>query len=162
MCQQSKKRRPRSSDLRYGQFGSVSVGEYLADPAMYIKALTNELSTPKIVVCPNDERKEATNWAHFTRTNLSYFVSADASERFPQSLLAGDRNITNENGRLMPGLRKLSTLAGGVAGWDNTIHKGQGNACVGDGSVQQLSVARLREQLRNTGLSLSNITLSVP
>lgn len=141
--------------------GTIRV-EYLADPAVYFLAVSNELSTPKIVVCPSDNRKEATNWSSLTRTNLSYFVSADASEEFPQSFLSGDRNITNQNGQLRPGLRKLSTLAGGEAGWDETIHKGQGNACMGDGSVQQLSTARLREQLRNTGQSLSNITLSIP
>lgn len=136
--------------------------EYLADPAVYVLAVSNELSTPKIVMCPSDVRHEATNWNSFSRENFSYFISADAAEDFPQSFLAGDRNITNQHGRLLPGLRRLSTTGRGTVGWDEAIHKNQGNACMGDGSVQQLSVARLREQLRNTGLSLSNITLSVP
>ena len=142
-----------------GTNGDIRV-EYSADPKNFILAVSNELSTPKIVVCPEDPRKEATNWTGFSRENMSYFMSADASETYPQSFLAGDRNITNETGRLAPGLRRLSVH--GMAGWDERMHKKQGNACMGDGSVQQLSGARLREQLRNTGLSASNITLSVP
>jgi prepilin-type processing-associated H-X9-DG protein len=141
--------------------GAIRV-EYLTDPSIYIRALSNEFSTPKIVVCGNDKREIATNCTSFSRENLSYFISPDAAEEFPQSFLAGDRNITNQHGRLRPGLNRLSTLADGVAGWDNTIHNNQGNACMGDGSVQQLSTPRLREQLRNTGQSLSNITLSIP
>jgi prepilin-type processing-associated H-X9-DG protein len=141
--------------------GTIRV-ESLANPAAYIRAVSNELSTPKIVVCTRDNRTEATNWSSFTRANLSYFVSPDASEEFPQSFMAGDPNITNQNGRLRRGLNTLSTMPGAVAGWDETIHTNQGNVCMGDGSVQQLSSARLREQLRNTELSLSNITLSVP
>ena len=143
-----------------GTNGVIRV-EYLADPAPYILAVTNELSTPKIVVCPQDTRREATNWIEFSRENLSYFVSADGEETLPQSFLAGDRNLTNRSGRLAPGLRQLS-LQGKRVGWDHTIHTNQGNACMGDGSVQQLSSARLREQFWNTGLSGSNITISVP
>jgi prepilin-type processing-associated H-X9-DG protein len=144
-----------------GTNGAIRV-DYLADPSIYLRAVSNELSTPKIVVCSNDKREIATNWTSFSRENLSYFISADASEEFPQSFLAGDRNITNRHGRLAPGLNRLSTLDGGLAGWDNTIHNNQGNVCMGDGSVQQLSTPRLREQLRNTRQNLPNITLSIP
>jgi prepilin-type processing-associated H-X9-DG protein len=42
------------------------------------------------------------------------------------------------------------------------MHKEMGNACMGDGSVQQLTAARLREQLRNTEQTLSEITISAP
>jgi prepilin-type N-terminal cleavage/methylation domain-containing protein len=134
---------------------------YSSDPTAYILPLTNELSVPFIVQCPNDTRHAATNWTQFTRANLSYFISPDASETFPQSFLAGDRNITNEFGRLRPGLCALS-LTNNLAGWDETIHKHQGNASMGDGSVQQLSSARLREQLRNTGQTDKYIKLSIP
>jgi hypothetical protein len=133
---------------------------YLSDPTEYIRILSNELSTPKIVICPQDNRQEATNWINFSRTNISYFVSPDAAEVYPQSFLVGDRNITNILGRLRPGLRAISTNY--PVGWDDTIHKNQGNACMSDGSVQQLSSARLRDQLRNTGQTNKFIKLSVP
>jgi prepilin-type N-terminal cleavage/methylation domain-containing protein len=138
----------------------LSASKYSSDPTTYIRLLTNELSTPRVVNCPADNRPALTNWTGFSRANLSYFISPDASETFPQSFLAGDRNITNRHGTLRPGLhapRPINTV-----GWDETIHKFQGNAAMGDGSVQQLSGARLREQLRNTGQSNQNIKFSIP
>lgn len=133
---------------------------YLSDPSDYLRRLTNELSTPTVVNCPADARPALTNWTGFARTNMSYFISPDASAEFPNSFLAGDRNITNKNGRLPPGLHAPSPID--TVGWDKTIHKNQGNACMGDGSVQQLSSLRLREQLRNTGLPNNHIKLSLP
>ena len=161
--------------------------DYIANKAAiytHFQCLSNELSTPKIVVCPSDSGKiEATNWSFsFTNgakgggalgglTTLSYSVGIDAAETYPQSFLSSDRNMTNND------TRKSTTLvdnyfAGGTtpgdmgsdrdaagrtrtttAGWDNSVHQNQGNATMGDGSVQQLSAARLREQLRNSGVS---------
>jgi prepilin-type processing-associated H-X9-DG protein len=133
---------------------------YLSDPANYIRGLSNELTIPKIVLCPADTRKEATNWIQFSRTNLSYFISPDASQTFSNSFLAGDRNITNNLGALPPGLNTLST--NDPVGWDKNIHKNAGNACFGDGRVQILSSAKLRDQLRHTGQTNKSIELAVP
>jgi type II secretory pathway pseudopilin PulG len=135
---------------------------YLNDPTTYILAISNELSTPKIVKCPADTRSETTNWTQFSHENLSYFVSPDASETYPESTMAGDRNITNKNGRLSSKLHDLSTTDVAAVGWDETIHKNQGNACLGDGSVRQLTSARLREQLHTTDQTNKTIKLSVP
>jgi hypothetical protein len=44
--------------------------------------------------------------------------------------------------------------------WSGRIHRFQGNALLGDGSVQQLSSSRLRQQFENTGLS--EIRLAIP
>jgi prepilin-type N-terminal cleavage/methylation domain-containing protein len=145
------------------------------------QALSNELSTPKIVICPSDAGKtEATNWqAAFTNNvsgtskasnpdHLSYSVSFDAAETYPQSFLSTDRNMTNSlstpkrdttailaNNQGPVSMGTGDTVANAKiangAGWDNNVHVNQGNACMGDGSVQQLSSARLRDQLRNTG-----------
>src|SRR5687768_5750921 len=75
---------------------------------MHFTALSNELSTPKIVICPSDAGKvDATNWGNsFTNgakggtgvganTTLSYSVGLDAAETYPQSFLSSDRNMTN-------------------------------------------------------------------
>jgi prepilin-type N-terminal cleavage/methylation domain-containing protein len=68
--------------------------------------LSNELSTPKVVICPSDDRTAKTNFA-FAFTNpsnggnfsVSYFAGRDADESMPRMFLAGDRNIgpTTEN-----------------------------------------------------------------
>src|ERR1041384_3750946 len=70
----------------------------------HFQVLSNELSTPKIVVCPSDAGKvEATNWGNHFRTlaqnannqAFSYSIGLDAQETYPQSFLSSDRNMTN-------------------------------------------------------------------
>ena len=135
-------------------------------------AMSNELSTPKIIVCPSDGAKiEATNWLDsgrgaFARNRnkaVSYTVGFDADETLPQSALSGDRNITNVAGRRGQQARsnidaseiiKLGTNhnARSGAGWTQDIHQNQGDIAMGDGSVQQMSTSRLRQQLVNSGV----------
>jgi prepilin-type N-terminal cleavage/methylation domain-containing protein/prepilin-type processing-associated H-X9-DG protein len=151
------------------------------------QVLSNELSTPKIVVCPSDSGKiEATNWQnHFVNLakgigngltqgkvySHSYSIGLDAQETFPQSFLSSDRNMTNNTTRkAVAGTGDLNSQLVDMgatqakkadidsAGWDNNVHQNQGNACMGDGSVQQLSSARLRSQLINTGTSSNNFS----
>jgi hypothetical protein len=109
--------------------------------------------------CPADSRKQVATWAAFSRTNFSYFVSLDSAQMYPQTLLAGDRNIMTNGARIGPGIVKLDSSVTNAA-WDGTIHRFQGNCVMGDGSVQQLSSVRLRDSLRNTGLP--STTVAVP
>jgi prepilin-type N-terminal cleavage/methylation domain-containing protein len=133
----------------------------------HFAVLSNELSTPKIIVCPSDGGKtEATNWtAHMVRLRnkaASFFIGFEADETQPQSLLSGDRNVTNVLGARGQEARvdtdkseiiKLGTnhTAKAGAGWSKDLHQLQGNVALGDGSVQQLSASRLRVQLGATG-----------
>lgn len=140
-----------------------SVGEIKVDdtkdPLHHFLQLTNELSTPVILHCPADTRLQAETWKGLTLENVSYFISQSGAETYPQSFLAGDRNLMTNGVRLKTGIYRLPPEA--KVGWDNTIHKQQGNACMGDGSVQQLSGARLRESFKNTGMT-NEMILSVP
>lgn len=136
-------------------------------------AMSNELSTPKILVCPSDGGKtEATNWTvHMQRLRnkaTSFFVGFEADETQPQSMLSGDRNITNVAGTRGQAVRtdidkseiiRLGTnhTSKSGAGWTKDMHQVQGDVALGDGSVQQLTTARLRDQLRQSS-SLDNIT----
>lgn len=129
------------------------------DVLRHYRSISNELSTPKILVCPSDNRKAARDWASLSRTNISYFVSLDSTEGYAQSLLTGDRNILTNGVRIGPGIVKLDSTITKVA-WDGTMHRFQGNVAVGDGSVQQFSSARFSGLLRNTGQS--SMTLAVP
>src|SRR5688572_5910359 len=47
------------------------------------QTLSNELSTPRIPVCPADVRKWAENWEKLTTNNISYFVGLSARESLP-------------------------------------------------------------------------------
>jgi prepilin-type N-terminal cleavage/methylation domain-containing protein/prepilin-type processing-associated H-X9-DG protein len=122
--------------------------------------MSNELSTPKILVCPSDDRIAYTNFnagsnvisgtQYFTTNNLSYFLGKDANDTNPQMLLAGDRNLTNGGILIALGTNQNVSTIGPA--WSATkIHQGQGNVLLSDGSVQQLTTSRLRQQLANSG-----------
>ena len=59
--------------------------------------LSNELSTPKILSCPADAKREAAdlkvNFDTMAGKNISYFASLTANETNPLAFLAGDRNL---------------------------------------------------------------------
>jgi prepilin-type processing-associated H-X9-DG protein len=103
----------------------------------HFQVLSNELSTPKILVCPNDrKRSPATNFAiGFTDANLSYFLGLDAARESGSSLLSGDRNLTNrpETGTVIVNVRPNMKL-----GWGKDLHSGKANVCFGDGSARQV------------------------
>jgi len=143
---------------------------------LHFAAMSNELSTPKIVVCPSDQRTESTvfasNIVNSTATkniipfnknaNVSYFVGLEADETHPQQFLSGDRNIicptavparNNQTTSLITLLGTNHVSSGTTqtgAYYTNTMHNLQGNVCMGDGSVQQFSSSRLKESLKNT------------
>jgi prepilin-type N-terminal cleavage/methylation domain-containing protein/prepilin-type processing-associated H-X9-DG protein len=143
---------------------------------LHFAALSNELSTPKIVLCPSDQRVEATTFASNvvvgaqtanlipfnSNKNVSYFLGLEADETKPQCFLSGDRNILDPVAvppRLttaaamitLLGTNNVSTPPPGIgAYYTNTMHNLMGNVAMGDGSVQQFSTARLKEALQNT------------
>jgi prepilin-type N-terminal cleavage/methylation domain-containing protein len=152
------------------EFSSLDIGAY-----GHFLALSNELNTPKIILCPSDSGKtEATNFLQVATAtvarggrngSVSYFVGLSADETMPQSLLSGDRNITNDTSVPVKkdittsGIFKMGTnqLATKGAGWTKDIHQNSGNVAQGDGSVQQSTTARLRDALKNSGDDLNQI-----
>jgi prepilin-type processing-associated H-X9-DG protein len=137
------------------------VMEFTGSNSVYLTFLlmSNELSTPKILVCPSDNRTAATDFAFLrSNTNVSYFVSLDAEETEPQMLLSGDRNITNGT-QLVNGLLLLATNS--AVGWTHELHNGFGNVALADGSVQGFSTPHLQEALQNMGGDGTN-RLAIP
>ncbi len=114
-------------------------------------AMSNELNTPKILVCPLD-RKRTAAWSFGTNLNdtqISYFVGVDADQTRSAMLLAGDRNLTLSGTPLQHGLVSLATNS--AVGWTKQIHKGFGNVVLVDGSVAlDQSGLQLGELLRRS------------
>ena len=159
-----------SSEAR-GNPGGNAISNYY-----HLWVMSNELSTPKVIVCPSDNYGKArtigTNWIHIynqaagtglKNNGMSYVIGYDALDTFPQMVLSGDRNLTNNAGG---NATQVNTplAAGGIcarmgtnqtatvgAGYTKDTHQGSGNAALGDGSVQQETLSRLRDQFKNSG-----------
>jgi prepilin-type processing-associated H-X9-DG protein len=133
--------------------------EYLAASEMFrhFQVMSNELSTPVILICPADIRKAAKSFSVLSNTNISYFVGVDANDRFPQSLLAGDRNLMTNGIPVGGGLLILATSV--TVGWTAAMHNGAGNVALGDGSVQQLNSKRSLDQLAASGVATNRLAI---
>ena len=157
----------------------------------FFMVMSNELSTPKIVICPseNEPRMQSSTFAGtipansanivpFTNDmNTSYFVGVDAVDTNPNMFLTGDHNM-GADGTVVPVNGFVSAPTGyhpdfkvslgtnfvnnsGV-GWLDSMHSKQGNVGLADGSVQQFSRSRLQEALRNSGDNGGNSTPNFP
>jgi prepilin-type N-terminal cleavage/methylation domain-containing protein len=157
--------------------------------------MSNELNTPKIVVCPSDDRSPCTNFL-YTGNNpdflgnyiqnpfvhgVSYFVGRDVDESLPAEILDGDRNMYGSGETLISanngyGYSPDSDSSGGVVSlgtnfpsqnaslpaWTAKVHVLNGNIGLTDGSVQQVSVSKLINQLRVTGDPIGSNTILLP
>ena len=155
--------------------GNVAAGIQNNPTWAVFAVLSNELSTPKIVACPSDsDTKIAPNWLALIMSNnfkgnasVSYFLGTTANEENPQTILSGDRNITNGLGSTPPSFDgasgngtkgQLVTIKADTKGqapanslgYSAKIHQNAGNLLLGDGSVQQLTSGRLRDQVRDS------------
>jgi type II secretory pathway pseudopilin PulG len=130
-----------------------------ADTFRYFQVMSNELSTPRILVCPADTRTAAPNFVRLKNQNVSYFVGLDASDAYPQRFLSGDRNIT---GPAAPENGILKLVPGGSVSWTAEIHVNQGNLGLADGSVWQYSNSQLREALQKSGDKADTWRLALP
>jgi type II secretory pathway pseudopilin PulG len=130
-----------------------------ADTFRYFQVMSNELSTPKILVCPADTRTATATFVRLKNQNVSYFVGLDASDAYPQRFLSGDRNITGESD---PENGILKLVPGQRVSWTQEIHVNQGNVGLSDGSVQQYSNSGLREALKNSGTPTNTWRIALP
>lgn len=120
--------------------------------------LSNELSTPKVLICPSDNRRAATDFTFLrSNTNVSYFVGLDAEEHHPQMFLSGDRNLEIEGVGVKPGIVSLRTNT--LIGWTSELHRLQGNIGFADGSVQGLPNSNLGLALQASGVITNRLML---
>ena len=123
------------------------------------RVMSNEMSTPKIVVCPEDsQRSVATNFTtDFNNTKVSYFVGLDADLSKSSMLLSGDHNLTTNGTAITTRLATLTTSS--ITGWTAQIHKHKGNIGLADGSVQQVTATGLQKLIANTGVATNRLAL---
>jgi prepilin-type processing-associated H-X9-DG protein len=131
------------------------------NPAMVFQVMSNELSSPNILVCPADKtRWPVPNFSfRLTSRNISYFVSPDASESNPQALLAGDDNFAIHGVRVKSGLLELSSNNPAI--WTPDRHGFRGNVALADGSVQAINNSNLKYYWLNSSNAPST-RLAIP
>jgi competence protein ComGC len=129
-----------------------------SDAFRHFQTLSNELSTPKVIVCPQDSRTAATNWwsTDLNNSKVSYFVGLEADESKPQTILSGDRNITTG---FLPRNGTLWMATNRPVGWAAQIHTNAGNICFSDGGVQFFTSSGLRRHYQRSGLPATRLAV---
>jgi prepilin-type N-terminal cleavage/methylation domain-containing protein len=138
----------------------------------HFQVMSNELSTPKILVCPYDSTRPISstfastvppgcvNTTPFTNdANVSYFVGVDASVALPSMLLTGDANIAREGTVPKSGLQSFARNSD--LSWYRPQHdrRNKGNIGLADGSVQQVNSRELRKLLMQTGVETNRLAM---
>jgi prepilin-type N-terminal cleavage/methylation domain-containing protein len=142
---------------------------------MVFQCLSNQLSTPKVVICPSDSiagaqtHTLATNFTYgagtgyFNNDAFSYFVNGDATEADPQMVMSGDCNIGNAatttsstpapsrwgNSGTGGGYNSTSAVYADWAWTATDMHQSSGNIQLSDGSVQSITINGLKTALNN-------------
>jgi prepilin-type processing-associated H-X9-DG protein len=129
--------------------------EFVNGPNVFrhFAAISNELSTPKILLCPADkQRTQATNFtSDLANSKISYFVGVDCRGTNQDWLLSGDRNLTND---LAP-IRGLQIFPPQTsARWTAELHQKKGNVLFPDGSVLYLSNSPFKTPKETNRLSV--------
>lgn len=126
----------------------------------HFQVMSNELSTPKVLFCPNEAdpaRIVATNW-NINNSNLTYFVGVRANQTMPAMILSGDHCLTNGT-RIKEGLLNVTTDQ--PTGWTVEVHEGIGDVLLGDGSLQQVKTAKLRTLVHHSGVATNRLQMPV-
>jgi len=147
------------------------------------RSASNELTSPKVLVCNGDAAKTRANSWDPTAPNqsglgnpggtpdgynqISYFFGHEGEETKPQTILTGDRNVlkgatapANANATL-----QFTGVPNGDANWDVGIHRAAGNLGLGDGSAHQVTINGFRKQVESGIQSIVNpatVTLQFP
>ena len=135
------------------------------------QVMSNELSTSKILFCPEETDPKCTSATTFQGSvpagtsavpftndnNVSYFAGLDTQDNNPRMLLSGDRNLAIGGVPAPHGLLQTRTNAGVT--WSGPRHGNQGNVCLADGSVQQLSSCRLGMLFKQGALATNRLAI---
>jgi len=118
--------------LEFNQFAPDAAGLFTWSFRNF-QVLSNELVTPKLLVCRADHRAAASSFASLTDRQVSYFAGRHAEPRLPDSVLAGDDNLTNATAA--PSTTTV-TPAEISFGWTRARHDQRGNVLFADGRVE--------------------------
>jgi prepilin-type processing-associated H-X9-DG protein len=166
---------------KYPMFVSTTNGgamELIAtgNVAACFQVMSNELSTPKILHCPEDtEHIETNSFAILASSNISYFIGVDVTnDAAPQAILSGDDNFEIGGVPVKSGILKLSWnspitwgserhVLNDLPFWTSKQNKLAGNIGFADGSVNQsfnrFEIYSLKSFLHQTGIVTNRLAI---
>jgi prepilin-type N-terminal cleavage/methylation domain-containing protein len=139
------------------------------NPWLHFSWISNQLASPRVLVCPSDPRHHAANtWGQepdggfmngaFMNNAISYFLGPDAGLNKPMDqsqshVINGDYNFTVEQqgGLHCPvGLQNASGIFVPLAltspvNWTNAVHRRSGNLALVDNSVHSTTKGEMRD-----------------
>lgn len=122
------------------QITGDALGAATSTVSHFFALASNEVCTPKILVCPADNRIRVASFERFGDSNLSYFVGIDARESNSTAIMLGDRNVA---GGLSSGSQIRSFDGASTVDWTDELHRGSGNIAMADGSVEMVQTLKL-------------------
>lgn len=159
--------------------GKLRLGA-LNSPNSKLAGLSNCLSTPKILLCPTDNRLivpwvnggpdvlrgAATQFPGLQNSNVSYFYSGPR-EFGSRAVLAGDRNLCQSAypDPTTPITTSIQTITTNQCfyGWNRFLHEFRGNLAMGDGSVQLTTSDAVQQAIKQQALWPGNkVTFNTP
>lgn len=124
------------------KLGTNGVPYEIAPAYQHFQALSNELVSARLLICPADTRAAAEQFAALQNDNVSYLVVVNA--RFGNSLavLSGDRNIAAAT---VTGILQTTPDDNPHVRWTDEMHRGQGNLLFADGHVEKQNNPTLKK-----------------
>jgi hypothetical protein len=143
--------------------GGTKEFAHLPYAALHYAVVSNEFHSPRILTCPQDANRIRTNtWDAPLHVSLSYFAGLNADETNPDTILAGDRNVSTNASTTMVGL--LTVQNANDLQVTKDLHKTFVNVALADGSVSQLTPSQLRNYAKDEMAALTNqlVRLVIP
>ena len=119
-----------------------------------LRPLSNVMSAPFGLICPNDQRVMASSWSVLSNRNVSYFVNIQVQTGAFGSILAGDRNINVP----ADSTATLTNVSAGLWSSGKGMHGLRSYVLFGDGHVDELDNSGLSNAVARAPLT----TIAVP
>lgn len=122
-------------------------------------AISNQLGSPKLLICPNDLwHIAATNFGpDFNNSHISYFADLDASMNPMRGILVGDANFAVHGVPVASGILQLSTNL--PIAWTLNRHPRGGTVGFVDGHAQEVINSGLPGVLQRFGAATNRLAI---
>ena len=128
--------------------GTNGVPAEIAPAYRHLQSLSNELVTPKLLICPADLRTATEKFPTLQNENVSYMVAVNAELGKSTDVLSGDRNIVASTAT---GILQTDPTGNPHIRWTDEIHKTQGNLLFADGHVEKQNNPALQKTFAQAG-----------